>query len=242
MTEAGQAGQNGREAGRSEAGQAHVSTPESTRVSIPAEEPEAHPHPPFIKGGWCASSGALIQEGDIIAARDLRDLLEPARAGDRNAALQLRRAAKWVRRRLEALTPVHQMDAWAADRGLPEGSATILMESGLPLLSLELGWRRAVQTARPAAPSIDQVIEAANAADSAMLVALKAAKTICRQVINQLHLSEIPPVGTVIEVGRRRLELAEVSKAGRLAWRDVRSGERFTSKLTGQLHPAGRSA
>lgn len=178
---------------------------------------------------------------DLSAARDLRDLLEPALAGDRAAALKLRKAAKWVRRRLDAVTPVCQVDAWAADRGLPEGSAIMLMESGLPLLSLELGWRRAAQAARPAAPSLDQVIEAAHAADAAMLAALRSAKTVCRQVLNHLHLTEVPSIGTIVQVGRRRLELAEVSKVGRLTWRDVRSGERFTSAKTGRLRPTGRA-
>jgi|GEM_PF-2584368 len=183
----------------------------------------------------------MISDGDFAAACDLRDLIEPARAGDRAAALQLRKAERWVRKCLADAPPLHQLDAWLADHGLPTETAADLQESGLPLLALELGWRRAAQAARPAAPSVEALIEAADAADKAMQAALKMAKTVCRKIINQLNLTEIPPIGSAVAVGRRHLELMEVSPAGRMTWLHAKSGQLFTSGRTGRLRPAGFS-
>ena len=181
----------------------------------------------------------MITEGDIAAVRDLRDLLEPARSGDRATAAQLRRALKWTKARLDEQPLAHLVDAWAADRGLPETSLPELVDSGLPLLALEMGWRRAAQAARPEPPAVDAVIDAAHAADAAMLGAIKQAKTVCRHTLNELNLTEIPEIGTAIMVGRRRLQLVAVSPAGRLTWRDPRSGELFTSAKTGRLRRTG---
>lgn len=84
-------------------------------------------------------------------------------------------------------------------------------------------------------PRIDSILDAANAADAVMLAALKAAKTICRKALNELHLTETPAVGAIVAVGRRHLELIAVSPAGRLSWRDVDRGSRFTSGRSGRL-------
>lgn len=146
---------------------------------------------------------------------------------------------KWVAARLDDPPLVHLLDAWAADHGLPETSLTELVDSGLPLLALEMGWRRAAQTARPEPPAVEAVIDAAHAADAAMLEAIKQAKTACRKALSELNLVEIPPLGTVVPVGRRRLRLVEVSPAGRLTWQDVRRNDRFTSAKAGRLHRAG---
>lgn len=176
----------------------------------------------------------MIPDCDFLAARDLRDLMGPAKAGDRSAALQLRKAERHLRKVLAEVPPIHWLDAWAAGHGLPDGCANDLQDSALPLLSLEFGFRKAARDSA-GLPDLSAVLDAAHESDAAMLAALKDAKTICRTVINQFNLTEQPAIGAIVPLGRRMLELVEVTPAGRLVWIDIdRPRLRFNSGLRGR--------